>query len=119
MKKILTVLSIFISIITYAQVDTCLTKDQIKKIGTTINGLNKKVEICDGVIKEYFYLEQLHSEMMKTDSIIIFTQKSEIGMLKISNANLQNSLTKTKRVKNIFLGVLIASAITSFSVWRF
>ena len=118
MRKKITILLFFISSIAYTQVDTCLTKEQIVKIGNTINGLNKKVEICDNVIKDYFVLEKLHSEMMQNDSVLIFTQKSEINMLKISNSNLQNSLNKTKRTKNIFLAALIAVTVTSLSIWR-
>ena len=118
MKKIIIIFILFSCQVSHAQVDTCLTKIQIQKIGITINSLNKKVEICDKVMKEYTNLEKMHSDMMVVDSTIIFTQKAEIGILKVVNSDLQNSLKKTQTIKNVYLASLIAVLVTTISIWR-
>ncbi len=118
MKKLMIVFFVMFCFTAYSQVDTCLTKQQIQKIGMTIGTLAKKVALCDSILVKYSIQEKTYKNLLETDSIIISTQKAELGFLQYSNSHLKLALKKSRKQNKIYISVIATLIVTSLIIWR-
>ena len=98
MKHLVICFFLLISTISYSQVDTCFTQEQI------INTLQKiqKLQIDDSLktnlIKEYENEIKYHENLHKQDSLLISYQNQEIELLQRS-VNLHLKLYKSSKIR--------------------